>query len=204
MAEEQVGIVPFSELHRTGGIYSVPCMMGVLIIRVLSQRAAIEVLCSSGVPQFTQVGRFEGSKRERRRVWARVDNLNLPWSDVWYGSVLLLGAVGFPMLIIVIVILWSEDDYLNCIERGLAASSRISDFMRKTLQKEASSVGAWVTSWLTASVILVSARSCCSGGGNQLAGGNATRSDEDLMLFSASLGLGGFENVEMGCGWSTS
>jgi len=29
MAEEQVGIVPFSELHRTGGIYSVPCMMGV-------------------------------------------------------------------------------------------------------------------------------------------------------------------------------
>ncbi|RLN42357.1 hypothetical protein C2845_PM01G49230 [Panicum miliaceum] len=36
----------------------------------------------------------------------------------------------------------SEDDYLNCIERGLAASSRISDFMRKTLQKEASSVDA--------------------------------------------------------------
>jgi len=28
-AEEQVGIVPFSELHRRGGIYSVPCMMGV-------------------------------------------------------------------------------------------------------------------------------------------------------------------------------
>lgn len=29
----------------------------------------------------------------------------------------------------------SEDDYFNCIERGLAASSRISDFMRTTLQK---------------------------------------------------------------------
>ncbi|XP_025794627.1 exosome complex exonuclease RRP46 homolog isoform X2 [Panicum hallii] len=36
----------------------------------------------------------------------------------------------------------SEDDYLNCIERGVAASSRISDFMRKTLQKEAASVAA--------------------------------------------------------------
>ena len=69
-AEEQVGIVPFSELHRRGGIYSVPCMMGhgSVIIRVLPQPAATEVLCSSGVPQFTQVGRFEGSKRERRRV----------------------------------------------------------------------------------------------------------------------------------------
>lgn len=32
----------------------------------------------------------------------------------------------------------SEDDYFNCIERGVMASSRISDFMRKTLQKEAS------------------------------------------------------------------
>ncbi|KAL6638651.1 hypothetical protein ACP70R_023762 [Stipagrostis hirtigluma subsp. patula] len=32
----------------------------------------------------------------------------------------------------------SEDDYFSCIERGLAASSRISDFMRTTLQKEAS------------------------------------------------------------------
>uniref|UniRef100_A0A0A9D5K7 Uncharacterized protein n=1 Tax=Arundo donax TaxID=35708 RepID=A0A0A9D5K7_ARUDO len=32
----------------------------------------------------------------------------------------------------------SQDDYFNCIERGLAASSRISDFMRNTLQKEAS------------------------------------------------------------------
>ncbi|KAG8061835.1 hypothetical protein GUJ93_ZPchr0003g18440 [Zizania palustris] len=31
----------------------------------------------------------------------------------------------------------SEDDYFNCIERGLAASSRISDFMRTTLQKQA-------------------------------------------------------------------
>uniref|UniRef100_A0ACD5WGF2 Uncharacterized protein n=1 Tax=Avena sativa TaxID=4498 RepID=A0ACD5WGF2_AVESA len=29
----------------------------------------------------------------------------------------------------------SEDDYFNCIERGLAASSRISDFLRTTLQK---------------------------------------------------------------------
>ncbi|RLN19355.1 hypothetical protein C2845_PM02G41140 [Panicum miliaceum] len=36
----------------------------------------------------------------------------------------------------------SEDDYLNCIERGVAASSRILDFMRKTLQKEAASVAA--------------------------------------------------------------
>ncbi|CAL4920186.1 unnamed protein product [Urochloa decumbens] len=36
----------------------------------------------------------------------------------------------------------SEDDYFNCIERGLAASSRISEFMRKTLGKEASSVDA--------------------------------------------------------------
>lgn len=32
----------------------------------------------------------------------------------------------------------SEDDYFNCIERGVMASSRISDFMRKTLQKEVS------------------------------------------------------------------
>ncbi|KAL6909358.1 hypothetical protein ACP4OV_001639 [Aristida adscensionis] len=32
----------------------------------------------------------------------------------------------------------SEDDYFNCIERGLAASARISDFMRTTMQKEAS------------------------------------------------------------------
>ncbi|XP_066380105.1 exosome complex exonuclease RRP46 homolog [Miscanthus floridulus] len=32
----------------------------------------------------------------------------------------------------------SEDDYFNCIERGVAASSKISDFMRKTLQKEVS------------------------------------------------------------------
>ncbi|WVZ61341.1 hypothetical protein U9M48_011238 [Paspalum notatum var. saurae] len=31
----------------------------------------------------------------------------------------------------------SEDDYFNCIERGLAASLRISDFMRKALQKQA-------------------------------------------------------------------
>ncbi|KAM0886149.1 hypothetical protein ACQ4PT_029849 [Festuca glaucescens] len=29
----------------------------------------------------------------------------------------------------------SEEDYFNCIERGLAASSRISDFLRTTLQK---------------------------------------------------------------------
>ncbi|XP_044946069.1 exosome complex exonuclease RRP46 homolog [Hordeum vulgare subsp. vulgare] len=29
----------------------------------------------------------------------------------------------------------SQDDYFNCIERGLAASARISDFMRTTLQK---------------------------------------------------------------------
>ncbi|KAJ1292650.1 hypothetical protein BS78_01G006200 [Paspalum vaginatum] len=32
----------------------------------------------------------------------------------------------------------SEDNYFNCIERGLAASSRISDFMRKALHKQAS------------------------------------------------------------------
>ncbi|GJM97285.1 hypothetical protein PR202_ga14202 [Eleusine coracana subsp. coracana] len=32
----------------------------------------------------------------------------------------------------------SEDDYFNCIERGLAASSRISEFMRNTMQKDAS------------------------------------------------------------------
>ncbi|XP_062213926.1 exosome complex exonuclease RRP46 homolog [Phragmites australis] len=32
----------------------------------------------------------------------------------------------------------SEDDYFNCLERGLAASSRISDFMRTTFQQEAS------------------------------------------------------------------
>uniref|UniRef100_A0A0E0KLP5 Exosome complex exonuclease RRP46 homolog n=1 Tax=Oryza punctata TaxID=4537 RepID=A0A0E0KLP5_ORYPU len=31
----------------------------------------------------------------------------------------------------------SEEDYFSCIERGLAASSRISDFMRTTLQKQA-------------------------------------------------------------------
>ncbi|KQK12026.1 exosome complex exonuclease RRP46 homolog [Brachypodium distachyon] len=30
----------------------------------------------------------------------------------------------------------SEDEYFSCIERGLAASSRISDFMRTTLQKQ--------------------------------------------------------------------
>jgi hypothetical protein len=65
-AEEQVGIVPFSEVHRRNILSTL--YDGSVIIRVLSQPAAIEVLCSSGVPQFAQGGWFEGTKTERRGV----------------------------------------------------------------------------------------------------------------------------------------